>query len=576
MTGLSHEQKAVVDAPLMPLAVVACAGSGKTRTAVRRLAEIRRQLGGSRAYVALLSFSNVAVETFRSDYAKLAQQLPAGFGGNRVCIETVDSFISRSVLLPHAYRTMGSKKAAYLVSGSEPFLNSFKFWVDKLPKNISELKVGVRANEPYFYYDYHGNISELDFREHSSLVARMGEKGAYTFELGRYWAYQTLRQQPAILKALAHRYPHILVDEAQDIGALHQAILELLISAGVRISLIGDPNQAIYEFAGADGSFLNRYAMREGTGLHSLTMNYRSVPAILSIANAVSMRKDEANRAVPKTMHGAFFIAYAKAGRRKLVDAFQATVAAAGLDCERSAVVSRAKDVAEELRGTDAAHGEGLVKGFVAAALWRDARNNYFEAFKSAANCIVPLLEGTPEGTLNQLGKTAQHPEVKSLRRLIWSFVRDSNAGLPSAALIGDKEWHPALLKSVKALLFRIHDVYGYEPAKNLGTRLRNRKLPDTPFLEVNLVADGSKLMRIDTVHQTKGESLDAVLYIASKAHVRALIDGVGTEDGRIGYVAVTRAKDLFWLGIPHASIKNFRDELISLGFQELPSAANG
>ena len=63
---LSEEQLNIVNAPLASLSVIACAGSGKTVTAVHRLAKIRSDLRGRRPWVALLSFSNIAVETFNA------------------------------------------------------------------------------------------------------------------------------------------------------------------------------------------------------------------------------------------------------------------------------------------------------------------------------------------------------------------------------------------------------------------------------------------------------------------------------------------------------------------------------
>ena len=122
---LSAEQQAIVDAPLVPLAVIACAGSGKTATAVHRLVAMRRLLADDRGRVALLSFSNVAVETFRRGYQVLAQKLPTGAGRSRVDIDTLDGFITSHILRPHAYRTMGAPQAAFLVTGSEPFLDGF-------------------------------------------------------------------------------------------------------------------------------------------------------------------------------------------------------------------------------------------------------------------------------------------------------------------------------------------------------------------------------------------------------------------------------------------------------------------
>jgi superfamily I DNA/RNA helicase len=71
---------------------------------------------------------------------------------------------------------------------------------------------------------------------------------------------------------------------------------------------------------------------------------------------------------------------------------------------------------------------------------------------------------------------------------------------------------------------------------------------------------------RTSTVHRVKGESLDAVLYVDKKSHVRALLDDADTEDGRIGYVALTRAKDLFVLAVPDTALRAFEPELLAAG----------
>lgn len=52
------------------------------------------------------------------------------------------------------------------------------------------------------------------------------------------------------------------------------------------------------------------------------------------------------------------------------------------------------------------------------------------------------------------------------------------------------------------------------------------------------------------------------MLYVAKKPHVRALLGGTGTEEGRIGYVALTRAKDIFVLAVPETCPKEFEPEL--------------
>jgi len=69
-----------------------------------------------------------------------------------------------------------------------------------------------------------------------------------------------------------------------------------------------------------------------------------------------------------------------------------------------------------------------------------------------------------------------------------------------------------------------------------------------------------------------KGESIDGVLYVAEKKQVRALLDGTTTELGRIGYVAVTRARNLMVLAVPTKSIGEFEAELLASGFKKAGS----
>lgn len=568
---LSAEQQAIIDAPLEPLSVIACAGSGKTRTAVRRLVEVRKRLGEHRGRVALLSFSNVAVDTFRESFQALTQSVPAGLGRDRVEIDTLDGFVTSNILRAHAYRTMGATRAAYLVTGGESFLNGFTFNPGTYPLNVTKMQAGFRGGAVYFYYAANDQTLELSTAYATGIVNRLGRTGAYTHNLGRYWCHRVLLEQPAILRVLARRYPHILIDESQDIGTLHQAILEQLIAAGTQISLIGDPHQGIYEFAGANGKFLTRYGFRPGTRSYALTRNYRSVPSILALANKLSARADTAERQAPATPHGAFFIAYKNAQRDELLSAFRAAVVAADLDPTHSAVVCRGRELADKLAGNDAPAGQGMVKGFVLAAILRDKRKDYLNSFKTVATCVVGLLADPPRGLVAMITQPARYPEARALRREIWGFTRSSDTGLPAASLTADVQWHPMLLTRVKALLQVLQQKFGFATADNLGNKLAKKGLPNLPLMvEDDLAAGHDARIRVDTVHQVKGESLDAVLYLASKEHVAALLAGVDSEVGRIGYVAITRARNLLWLGVPASALAELRPALIAGGFQEI------
>lgn len=577
-SSMSAEQHAIVEAALGPLSVLACAGSGKTRTAVHRLASIRKRIGEHRGYVALLSFSNIAVTTFNTSYAELTKGMSSVAASHRIRIETFDSFLTTNILRPHACRTMGCPRTPYLITGSETFLQNkeFKFWAVPasgeafpIPSDSIE-NVVVRLDQGAATFHYRLNKSLLHINNGPAVVKRLGAVGAYTHGLGQYWAYRTLVDQPAILRALTRRYPHIVIDEAQDVVSVHQALLELLTSAGVQVTLVGDPCQAIYEFAGADGNYLREHAARPGVASHALTKNYRSVPLVLAAANALSKRTDIAHRAPPDNDHGAFFVGYREAELERLIDAFQTTLVSAGLKTVNSAVVCRARNLANQLAGVDVAVGQGIVKGLASAAVLRDRRGDCHAAFRRVAACVIALLADPPQGLLAQIAQPARYPELRPLTREIWAFTRDATGGLPASTLVADDTWQPALLARIKDLLARLDTKFGLAPAANLGSKLSKRALPNAPLVAAADLAGGQDTrIRIDTVHQVKGESLDAVLYIARKGHAQAMIDGVDTELGRIGYVAVTRAKDLFWLGVPASALTELRGPLIALGFRE-------
>ncbi|MGJ7614121.1 MULTISPECIES: UvrD-helicase domain-containing protein [unclassified Variovorax] len=570
MSALTPEQQAIVDAPMVPLCVVACAGSGKTKTAVHRLVQMRRNLGDARGRVALLSFSNVAVDTFREAYEDLAKSLLPGAGRSRVDIDTLDGFITTNIIRPHGHRTMKSACAAFLVTGSEAFLEGFKFSTSSFPQPITSLHLAFVDGDEVYFHVYNDQIEVVDTYTARNLIAKLGRTGAYTHDLGRYWAYRALNERPELLAVVARRYPHILIDEAQDIGSVHQAILELLIRAGSCVTLIGDPNQGIYEFAGADGKFLTDYLKRAGVQQHSLQRNFRSAPSIVGLANGLCGRGDVAERPAPSTPHGAFFTGYRRNQHPQLITAFQGAMSAAGADGKRSAVLCRGRGLAQTLRGDDAPAGQGLVKSLAAAAVLRDRRKDFLKAFQRVAIAVVALLDSPPHGLVSQITQPSLYPQYRELRKEIWGFTRDAASGLPSSSLVADTHWHPLLVVRVRVLLARLETKFGLKTTDNTGHKLSKKALPNVPLASAeDLGESDATALRVDTVHKAKGESLDAVLYITLREHAQALLDGVETEVGRVGYVAATRARDLLWVAVPHSSLKELRPALLARGFKE-------
>jgi len=574
VSELSDQQQAIVDAPLEPMAVVACAGSGKTKTAVQSLSIIREEIDQSRSYVALLSFSNVAVDTFREAYL-------SGSPKNRVTIDTFDGFITSNIMRPHAYRTMGCKRSPFLLTGSEPFLQNkkFKYWYEPSPttkrsvegSSINDIVVNINNDDVDFSY----RLGDKKYLTNNGfeVTKQLGSLGAYTHELGKFWSLFTLIEQPEVLRVLANRYPHIIVDEAQDIGELHQYILDLLIEQGVKVTLIGDPNQAIYEFAGATGKFIADFNEKHENKSYDLTLNFRSIPEILDVANSISGRTDKAIKKSKSDDHGAYYAVYETNNHRKLVELFENKIKESSLSIDNSAVLYRGNSGAEKLQVSSKSIGQGKIKLLALAAIQRDKNSDFQKAFNLVSSCVVGLLANTPENLAAMIISASRYPEVQKIRLDIWTFVRSVDEGLPSATLRGSTVWHGLLKERLVKLLDKIEDKYGYLKVDNLGNKLAKTGLSDEPLIpdpEFNIYK--RLTIRVDTVHQAKGESLDAVLYMASKAHIDAMLGGVNTEVGRIGYVAVTRARNLFILGVPKNALTTLKPKLQAIGLKELES----
>lgn len=533
---------------------------------------MRQLLEDGHGYAALLSFSNVAVETFKREFHLLARERTGSPRATMVDIDTVDGFLTTHVIRPHAHRTMAANCVPFLVDGTEAFLKGFSVFAGGRP----HLTAGLECNlvDSVFKFEVpDGPYSTLEVSKKAAeeAIEKLGKTGAYTHSMGRYWTIRTLKSQPFVLKALVRRYPSILIDEAQDIGPEHQSILEMMIEAGCQLSLIGDANQAIFDFTGATGEFLRKYTGRPGVKPARLTVNYRSVPSLVAVANALTGQEDKADREDTTGLRGAYFIPFKKKDKEGLRATFQDLLDTAGIAASSAAILCRSNDWVEGLRGSEDAQGQGAVRLLAQAAIARDKARQPAECFRLTCAALTTLLPSLKRdlGTL-LIRRLDILPDSRALRRLVWSFASDGETGLPRASLIADSEWHREMLARVKNLLNNIQQRHGLNQAENLGNRLSKRELLNRPLVDLDVLALGSPAtFRVATVHQVKGESIEAVMYATNKDHASALVEGPSTEVGRIGYVALTRARTLFVLAVPESCKDELAPTLSAKGFRE-------
>lgn len=559
----SLQQKLIIEAGLVSQRVIACAGSGKTATAVRRLAEIRRQLGASQQYVALLSYSNVAVETFRAEYAKLT----AGQQGlsSRVMICTVDAFVTSHILSPHAASAMQCARRPYLVHGHEPFLKGFTFFNGKYNEEIRYLSAVLNGtNWNFFNTALHGNAVPVNDSTAVAAIAKLGKAGAYTHDLGRYWAINTLVDRPRLLKILAQRYPYVLVDEAQDIGSVHGCLLELLIAQGVTVSLVGDPNQAIYEFAHADGSFLRNFDPGVMGQMETLSENRRSIQPLVDVTNQLSGTAYFSARPVPSRKSGPYLMTYKDEELSKVRSTFAEILASHGYAHDSAAVLCRARDTVSLIAGSGDSWGQGATEHFARAAFSRDRNGDIADAFTHAVDGTFRLLDAPPPTLRAAVLSGTDDAMARAVRRIIWAFLRTPATGIPPASLNAKSDWLPKLKANLTSLLTMLKAKCGLPCIAKWGYAATSRELTEEPLWSQDLATSTVPLPTVMTVHQAKGQSIDAVLYLLRSTDISKLLAGPVHEDGRIGYVGLTRARDLLLVALPNttkaALVKRFRD----------------
>ncbi|MEV0742888.1 UvrD-helicase domain-containing protein [Streptomyces sp. NPDC050549] len=274
-----------------PAFVPACPGAGKTYVITsRHLQSPRRLLRKGRA---LISFTRVARDqmTRRCRQAGRADLVQAPH-----FIGTLDSFLWEFLVkplrkadpVPRLLESWASVKA--LVEGVDREISLHRFHMTLDPSHNS-----AHGKVAWDKLDYDtrqlidASSCSRSVWEEKILATRKSwcEQGYFTGHEVRavaLWNLRNAEAAAALLPPLQSRFAEIIVDEAQDCSAADLAILQLLHDAGLPLVLVGDPDQAIYAWRGAEPQALGAFAARLSPTPHRLTGNWRSSPVICRLA----------------------------------------------------------------------------------------------------------------------------------------------------------------------------------------------------------------------------------------------------------------------------------------------------
>jgi DNA helicase-2/ATP-dependent DNA helicase PcrA len=561
LAALDPEQREVASTLRGPVAVIAGAGTGKTRAITHRIAYgvatgvyrptsvlavtfTTRAAGELRGRLQRLGVGGVQARTFHSAALRQAQYFwPRAYGAE----------------LP---RVLENKMS--LVADSA---NRLRVQVDTprlrdLVSEISWAKVSNVAPEDYARLagQHRRSVSSMDpetvGRVFESYEATKRSRDRIDFEDILLCAAALISEHPDVAEQVRATYRHFVVDEYQDVSPLQQALLDLWRGDRTDVCVVGDPAQTIHSFAGAQASFLTEFPRRHrGATVIRLVRDYRSTPQVVGVANQVmdpGVRSGTAGRLQAQQPAGPA-VEFASAPDEQ-ADAGQiadwlARLAQAGIEYREMAVLFRINAYSPPLEQALADRQiPNLVRGgerFYERPEVRQAlltlRN---EARANGPDSGVDVLEQV-KAVLGALGWTPQPPNSAGAVRERWESL---------AALVAVAEDLVAEATDTAGTLLdpAVGDPAALDGSRPVAAETRPR---------IDLVAVSAELDRraeaqhvptaqgvtLGTIHAAKGLEWDAValsgVHEGSVPFVLATAPEELAEERRLLYVGITRAR---------------------------------
>ena len=286
---LNAEQKAAAVHTSTPLAIIAGPGTGKTRTLTVRIAHLIEKKSVTPSSILAVTFTNRAAEEMRERLTEL-------LGTDKSAGITVGTFhqLGASLLrefgkvigIPHNFTILADAERQTILRRACPELGASE--LRAALEDISARKNSAVAAT--------ADVNSQDTGGETWASYQTALKGASALDFDDLilCAVQMLETDSTVLDAVQTRFQWISVDEYQDVNAAQQRLLSLLAAGGANLCVIGDPDQAIYGFRGADHRYFLSFEddFPGGKQLY-LERNYRSAQSILDAAMQVISRNPD-------------------------------------------------------------------------------------------------------------------------------------------------------------------------------------------------------------------------------------------------------------------------------------------
>lgn len=291
--NLNPAQRDAVSAKPGPLLVVAGPGSGKTRVLTHRIAYLIQDMGVAPWHIMAVTFTNKAAREMEHRIEQLLDGRPQGLNMgtfHAICARLLRREVDNLTHYQRDFVIFDTSDQLQVVKTAlaELRLDDKKFPPNKMLNGISTAKNDLITPATYQATNY---IGEITRRIYEYYQLALQTNNAMDFDDLLMQAVLLFDERPDVLQKYQQRYYHILVDEFQDTNATQYRLLRQLAGDDNNIFAVGDSDQSIYKWRGADyRNVQNFYRDFPTARTIMLEQNYRSTQVILDAAMGVIQR----------------------------------------------------------------------------------------------------------------------------------------------------------------------------------------------------------------------------------------------------------------------------------------------
>ncbi|RDU72097.1 ATP-dependent helicase [Helicobacter brantae] len=591
LKGLNARQSEAVECIDGALLILAGAGSGKTKTLISRLAYLIGAVGIPPSSILCLTFTNKASNEMR----ERAMAMLRGFDlDSQPLLCTFHKF---GLLFLKRYISLLDRGANFVLLDSDDCKKIIKSLESKIATSTLLSAISFYKNATLSPSEVLSGARDGEERKIAKVYEEYQEyllrNNLLDFDDLLYLTYLILEQNPSLASHISKKYAYIMVDEYQDTNPLQYKILRLLTQEHSNLCVVGDDDQSIYGWRGADIRNILEFTQDfPNAKMIKLEQNYRSTPEILRVANAlISKNSQRLGKVLEPTLENGeeVEVSVYESDREEMRAISKKIIALhkSGVSYKDIAILYRLNGMAKSVE-------DGLLKERIPYKVIGSIRFYERSEVKDVISYLRLMVNPSDDFSLLRVinrpkrgfGKASQDKLISLARgRRIYEFFCNESECKEG---IGEKNYKTLkeffdliaeLKEALKHSFERFEDTfsqridilseYAISEKEERGSNLKelfaslkeeiakNRGIEDflnDLSLSSDLDVEVENSISCMSVHLSKGLEFDYVFVVGCENGFFPLLGDGGDmeEERRLGYVAFTRAKKKLFLSYTH------------------------